>query len=215
MKRRNTKTKKMKKRKRKKSTNSSSTSFRLSLANTEGRPLNMLKEFIEFETVVWAVLVLATTPYILYTVPQLFGADAYIVTSGSMEPNIPEGSVVYEKEVEASQVMEGDVVIFEPNNSQIRGNTVVHRVVDTRVENYTRQFKTKGDANAQADPGWTPSYNIVGKKIFSLPHLGQIIQISNTIPFILTVVGIPTALLLKNQIAILLEAIEQDKQNTS
>jgi len=171
------------------------------------------KGFIQFETLIWAVLVLATTPYILYTVPQLFGADAYIVTSGSMEPKIPEGSVVYEKDVSASEVNEGDVVIFEPNNSQIRGETVVHRVIDTRVENYTRQFKTQGDANPRPDPGWTPSYNIVGKKIFSIPHLGQIIQISNTIPFIVTVVGIPAALLLKTQIATLIKALEQDKQN--
>jgi len=173
------------------------------------------KEIIQLETLVWAVLVLAATPYILYTVPQIFGADAYIVTSGSMKPNIPEGSVVYEKEPDINQLVEGDVVIFEPNNTQIQGETVVHRIIDTKVENYTRQFKTQGDANPEPDPGWTSSYNIVGKKIFSIPYLGQIIQISNTLPFILTVVGIPTALLLKSQISTLIKALEQEPQNTT
>lgn len=167
------------------------------------------------EIVVWIVLVLAVTPFIIYLVPQLLGVDAYIVTSGSMEPNIPEGSVVYEKEPDIEQLDEGDVVIFRPENSQIEGDTVVHRVVDTKVENYTKQFKTQGDNNPEPDPGWTPSYNIVGEQVFSIPNLGQIIQISNTIPFIAIMVGIPATVLLKNQIAQLLEAIEQDSQNTN
>jgi len=167
------------------------------------------------ESVVWAVLVLAVTPFILYLVPQLFGVDAFIVTSGSMAPLIPEGSVVYEKEPNVEQLGEGDVVIFRPGNSQIEGDTVVHRIVDTQVENYTKQFKTKGDNNPEPDPGWTPSYNIVGEKVFSIPYLGQIIQIANTIPFIAIMVGIPVTILLKNQIAQLLEAMEEDTQNTT
>jgi len=187
--------------------------------NSRGRPFNVslskMKGLIQLETLVWTVLVLAATPYILYIVPQIFGADAYIVTSGSMEPRIPEGSVVYEEKTTTSELEEGDVVLFRPDNSQMEGDIVVHRIVDTKFENYTRQFKTQGDANPEPDPGWTPSYNIVGKKIMSVPYLGEVIQKSNSLPFILGMVVLPTTILLKNQVVKLLKALEQDSQKAT
>jgi len=167
---------------------------------------------ITVETVVWAVLVLAATPYIVYIVPQILGADAYIVTSGSMNPSIPEGSVVYETEPNIEQLGEGDVIIFQSNNPEMTEDTVVHRIIDTRIANYTKEFKTQGDSNPNPDPGWTSAYNVVGQKAFSIPYLGTIIQISNTPWFVIALVGMPATILLKNQISNLLKELEQKEK---
>ena len=40
----------------------------------------------------------------LLLVPKLLGYTQYAVISGSMEPNIPVGSIVYDKEVEPEEL---------------------------------------------------------------------------------------------------------------
>lgn len=56
-------------------------------------------------------------------IPGLFGIQPYVVYSGSMEPEIPTGAVVFTKEGEFSP-KKGDIITFH------NGDTVVtHRVV--------------------------------------------------------------------------------------
>jgi len=165
------------------------------------------------DKIAWTVLVLVTTPFIIYLVPQLLGVEAYTVTSGSMKPQIPEGAVVYTETPDIEQLAQGDVIVFTPENREIQGERVVHRIIDTKTENYSRFFKTKGDANPEPDPGWTPPPNIQGKKIFTIPHLGTIIQTAQTLPVIAATVAIPATILLKNQINKLLKELEKTPQN--
>ena len=58
------------------------------------------------------------------TVPRLMGYEIYNVVSGSMEPEIPVGSVIYVKAAAPEEVREGDVIAFWSN-----GSVVAHRVV--------------------------------------------------------------------------------------
>ena len=59
-------------------------------------------------------------------IPGLFGIRPYVVYSGSMEPEIPTGAVVFTKEGEFSP-KKGDIITFH------NGDTVVtHRVVKKR-----------------------------------------------------------------------------------
>lgn len=46
------------------------------------------------------------------TVPRLFGYHIYTVISGSMEPAIPTGSLVYIQEMEPEDVEADDVIAF-------------------------------------------------------------------------------------------------------
>lgn len=46
------------------------------------------------------------------TVPKLMGYEIYDIVSGSMEPEIPVGSVAYVKETVPEEVQEGDVIAF-------------------------------------------------------------------------------------------------------
>lgn len=68
---------------------------------------------------------------------------AYVVLSGSMEPEIPTGSVVV-VDGRKKEWNPGDVITYR------RGNMVVtHRIVEKSEEGYY----TKGDANAEEDAG--------------------------------------------------------------
>ena len=46
-------------------------------------------------------------------VPKMLGYDEYAVLSGSMEPKIPVGAIVYDKNFAASEAREGAVVTYQ------------------------------------------------------------------------------------------------------
>lgn len=96
----------------------------------------------------------------------LFHYRPVVVMSGSMEPTYHTGSVVFIKEVDASQVVKGDVAAFQINES-----FVMHRVVDIK----DGIFITKGDANNAEDPWTISEKNIKGIAQFSIPYIGFIL----------------------------------------
>jgi len=155
--------------------------------------------------VIWAIVIIVAAPFVIFVTPQLMGLQAYVVTSGSMSPHIPKGSVIYVESVPPSQLEVGDVITFAPNTSNIPAKRVVHRIVGIRETNYTRDFKTKGDANAEADPGWTQSYRVLGKEVFSIPMLGSIVSDAHTLPAVIILVMLPAIFLMRNEIDTLLD----------
>lgn len=157
---------------------------------------------------IWAALLLFIAPFIVYFVPQYLGFNAYIVESNSMKPVMSQGDVLYETDVNSQNLEVGDVILFEPNGSRMSEETVAHRIVEIREGNYTLQFKTMGDANAEPDPGWTPSYEVVGKRAFSIPYLGAIITTFTSLPVVLLLVAIPSTILIRNQLIKLMEKTE-------
>ena len=93
-------------------------------------------------TVLLVGLVLVCLPI---TATRLFGYDAYSVVSGSMEPAIPTGSMVFSKETSFDKLKEGDVITFMISDEQ----TVTHRI--KRINTDKEKFTTKGDANDVED----------------------------------------------------------------
>ncbi len=105
--------------------------------------------------------------FIPLTVPRLMGYEIYEVVSGSMEPEIPVGSILYVEETPPEEIEAGDVIAF------MRNDTVVsHRVEENRyVEG---KFITKGDANSEEDTVPVPYDSLVGKSVYHLPVLGTL-----------------------------------------
>lgn len=105
-------------------------------------------------TVLGLMLVMA----LVLLIPGLFGIRPYVVYSGSMEPEIPTGAVVFTKEGEFSP-KKGDIITFH------NGDTVVtHRVVK--------------------DPVPAEASQIIGRVVFHLPYLGYVIHfLKARIPF--------------------------------
>ena len=60
-------------------------------------------------TVLLIILVIVCVPL---TLPRMAGIDIYTVVSGSMEPAIPTGSLVYVKNINPEDVKEDEVIAF-------------------------------------------------------------------------------------------------------
>lgn len=120
-------------------------------------------------TLLLAALVLACLPL---TVPRLFGWQAYTVVSGSMEPAIPTGSLVYVHETPPEEVAEGDVIAYY--GAWDSASIITHRVVENRV--FMGEFVTKGDANLTEDMNPVPYASLIGRVERSFPRLGEAAQ---------------------------------------
>lgn len=118
------------------------------------------------------LLIIIVVVYIPITVPKAFGYEIYTVISGSMEPAIPTGSLVYVKHEQPENVQTDDVIAFYGTDAD--GSIVTHRVVSNSAAMGT--FITKGDANSENDMHPIPYDNYIGTVKRSIPKLGGIFQ---------------------------------------
>lgn len=140
------------------------------------------------------VLVLPAAIYVgLLFVP---GFEWYVVTSGSMAPAIPAGSLAAVADTGSYEV--GDVVTFE------RAETVVtHRIVDDVASGYV----TKGDANEAPDEGGVSPDAVRGEVVAHVPGVGSILaSLDSTAGYFLFVL-VPSALLIRREVRVLIERI--------
>ena len=107
----------------------------------------------------------------LLVLPGFFGYGMYNVLSGSMEPEMPVGSLIYVKGGKPEEVAEDDVIAFY--GSLEGGGIITHRVVKNNVVSGT--FRTKGDANAEEDPLPVPYENYIGSVAFHVPCMGKLL----------------------------------------
>lgn len=117
------------------------------------------------------ILILVILICIPLTVPSIFGYGTFNVVSGSMEPAIKTGSLVYVKQVEPAEVIAGDVIAFySPNNTEA---VITHRVVEN--QSASQEFITKGDANEVEDTTPIPYTHLIGRVEVSIPYMGNIL----------------------------------------
>lgn len=103
------------------------------------------------------------------TVPRFFGYQIYTVISGSMEPDIPLGSLVYVHEIDPAAVVEGDVIAYYGGTN---GSIITHRVVYNQT--VAKNFITKGDANDIEDMVPVEYDRLLGIVVKTIPKLGQL-----------------------------------------
>ena len=139
-------------------------------------------------------------------VPKMLGYDEYAVLSGSMEPKIPVGAIVYDKNFAASEAREGAVVTYQLP----AGTLVTHRVISVDKEEQT--VVTQGDANHIADVAPVAWQQIVGVYAFHIPYLGYISIYAKTPLGIAVVCGVLIVLILLNFIP---DILEEDKKKIS
>lgn len=111
------------------------------------------------------------------TAKPLFGA--YVIISGSMEPNIHVYDVIISKRVDPTTLKAGDVITFHSNDTRFYGETVTHRIIE-EVEPDKGIYRTQGDANNVADEALTVGENIMGKVVMRIPQLGRVQSIIAT-----------------------------------
>lgn len=116
--------------------------------------------------VTWAVIICIIAAVCVLGVPKFFGVTPFIVQSGSMEPVIHTGSVVYITEMD-EEPQEGDIVAYLAGD----GLAVVHRVIGRSDTGYI----TKGDANSTPDMIETAPSQIIGQYAMSIPYAGYLL----------------------------------------
>ena len=104
---------------------------------------------------------------------SLAGFTGMVVLSGSMQAEIPKGSLVIAQQVDPKTLQIGDDITFMANPT----TTVTHRIIGI-IEDYEdtgqRAFQTQGIMNDEPDAQPVPAVNVVGKVIFHSEVLGQI-----------------------------------------
>jgi signal peptidase len=151
------------------------------------------------------VLVVLVSPVVAYAVPQTVGAtESYVVLSGSMEPAIQTGGVIYVYERSPENIEEGDVITFNAGGAQTEVTT--HRVVEVVERDGTRMFVTKGDANENRDPAPVPPDAVVGVvpkqfgMLAAVPFVGHLLLFAQSQQGIILLVFVPAGLLVVTEL---------------
>ncbi len=159
------------------------------------------------------VLIALVAPFVVTAVPQVVGADAsYVVLSSSMSPAIHAGDVVVVNDVPAGDIEEGDVITFQPpaGHQLADVNRVTHRVVGVTSQDGERHFRTKGDANEEADRALVPASNVEGRVLFHIPYIGRVVSFAQSSLGLLLLVVVPGALLVVSELYDLYVAATKD-----
>lgn len=143
--------------------------------NTKNRNRAAAAALDVFGGILLAAVLLCCIPL---TLPRLAGYEIYEVISGSMEPAIPTGSLVYVERTEPAEVEEDDVIVFY--SAMETGGVITHRVVQNQV--VSGQFITKGDANEQEDLAPVEYDRYIGRVRVHIPYLGAVLGRVVTVP---------------------------------
>ena len=144
---------------------------------------------------------------ILLLVPTVLGYKSMAVISGSMEPDIPVGSVVIVRNVMQETLKKGDVITYQIGE----GTMVTHRI--DHINKDKEEIITKGDANDTADANPVKYDSVVGKMAACIPLLGYISIYIKTPLGIAAVCGVVIVLILLNFLPSIEENEEGEQQN--
>ncbi|QZY28762.1 signal peptidase I [Nocardioides coralli] len=131
--------------------------------------------------------------------PRILGWDIMIISTPSMEPTYPVGTLTFVKPVTAADVEVGTPLVFtSPTTSTA---TVTHRVVELVPVEGVQHFRTQGDANDTADAGLVPPRDVVGEVAFDVPRLGWVVDRLQRDPTLLMgLVAIPAGLIIAGEL---------------
>lgn len=105
--------------------------------------------------------------------PRLLPYRTFTVLSGSMEPTIPVGSMIFDREIAAADLARGDVVTFHPPGQPDK--LVSHRIVRVEETKQGAFLVTRGDANGVADDWRIPAEGRGLRYEFHVPYLGYVV----------------------------------------
>jgi signal peptidase I, archaeal type len=127
---------------------------------------------------------------------DIYGYRALIVLSGSMEPTIKTGSLIFIKK--EKNYKKNDVVSY---GSVVRKNAIVtHRIIDIIKKQNIKYFILKGDANKSRDLYPVPATAVLGKFIFAIPFLGYFISFAKTPLGLIILIIIPGTIIIWEEI---------------
>lgn len=116
------------------------------------------------KNVVYGILYFLTTLYLAIFIPILWGKKPLVVISGSMEPILKVGGILYYEQINIDDFKVDDILVYQLND-----HIVSHRILKIDKDG----FITKGDNNSSADSYIVYKENIIGKGTnWSIPYIG-------------------------------------------
>lgn len=169
--------------------------------NTKIKTILKITEWIFFALLL-IILFLVASPLL----PTKKYISTYVVATGSMEPAIKTGSVVFS--TQSNNIQNENVIVF---TSPLDANTIIiHRVIDTEEYEGVSLYTTKGDNNDTQDNWKVDDSEIKGKMIMSIPYLGYVINWLKTPAGFVTLLILPAILLILSQIKRIKEGINEE-----
>jgi len=130
-----------------------------------------MRRVVKWSTIILlGLLVVIAIVFVL--LPAVFASRLGVVYSGSMEPAMPVGAIVWMEPVDPAQIKVGDIIAFNPPWDP--DATVSHRVIEV-IEAPTLGFYTKGDVNEDPDFDTVPADNVLARVSFNIHNLGYVL----------------------------------------
>ncbi len=124
--------------------------------------------------------------FLVYFILQIsFNTESpiVVVVSGSMEPQIHKGDLLFVMGREPENIKngtiidkDGDIIVFNAQGLWHSApiEPIVHRVVDKYQIGDTWYFRTKGDANSIPDAAPVPESRVIGVVVGGIPYIGWV-----------------------------------------
>lgn len=118
------------------------------------------------------VLIILITIISLMVTPGVVDHGYFVIgdPTGSMNPVIKPGSILFVGPINPSSIKVGDIIAF--NAPWENGTMFAHQVIKICYIGGHEYFRTKGVANPSRDPLPVPTYDVKGHVLFSIPYLG-------------------------------------------
>jgi len=134
--------------------------------------------------------------------PEKLGA--YVILSGSMEPQLPVGSVVISQSSPTYEI--GDIITFKQEGQGDK--LVTHRITQKTTVNGEVIFNTKGDTNEEEDVGVVKQSQVAGKEVLTLPHLGNVVNFAKTPQGFVILIVVPATIVIYEELKTIFNEIK-------
>lgn len=171
----------------------------------------MFKQLIKQTPFGMSLIMLILAVGLIAFMAPIAGNKSLIVQSGSMEPTIRVGDLILDRPQSNYKV--GEIVTFkDPVKPSI---TITHRVVGKELKNGALFYKTKGDANREADLNLVPAQNIIGRSDYKIEGVGKILAFAKTKNGFLTFAAIPATLVIFLEISNIFKEVNKSKKRNA
>lgn len=102
--------------------------------------------------------------YLMIFIPCIWGYKPLVIVSGSMEPILKVGGILYYKKQDINNFNKDDILVYTAGD-----HIISHRIVDKTNDG----FITKGDNNKSIDTVTVDDSRVIGRGTnWSIPYLG-------------------------------------------
>lgn len=155
------------------------------------------------------VILIAIALLILISIfPVTGNHKILVVKSGSMEPAIKTGSVVFVSPQKEYNI--NDIITFAGRGD--KENSITHRIIETEDTDGKKNFVTKGDANNAEDENRVRADKVIGKVLFSIPYAGYAVAAAREpLGFTLLII-VPAGLIILEEIGKIRKELKKKKE---